>query len=29
MEDWLEDHIEPITQTYLLREETPGATAKH
>jgi ferritin-like metal-binding protein YciE len=29
MADWLEDNLEPITQTYLQREEIPGATAKH
>ena len=29
MEDWLEEQIEPITQAYLRREETPGVTAKH
>jgi ferritin-like metal-binding protein YciE len=26
---WLEENIEPLTQTYLRREETPGVTAKH
>jgi ferritin-like metal-binding protein YciE len=29
MAQWLDENIEPLTQTYLLREETPGATAKH
>jgi ferritin-like metal-binding protein YciE len=29
MADWLEENIEPVTQTYLRREETPGVTAKH
>lgn len=29
MADWLEDNIEPVTVTYLRREEAPGATAKH
>jgi ferritin-like metal-binding protein YciE len=29
MAKWLEENIEPLTQTYLRREETPGVTAKH
>jgi ferritin-like metal-binding protein YciE len=29
MADWLEEHIDGLTQQYLMREETPGATAKH
>lgn len=29
MADWIEDNLEPITQTYLQREQAPGVTAKH
>jgi ferritin-like metal-binding protein YciE len=29
MADWLEDHVASLTQQYLRREATPGATAKH
>jgi ferritin-like metal-binding protein YciE len=29
MADWLGEHIGPITQQYLQREETPNVTAKH
>ena len=28
MEQWLKDNIEEVTQTFLRRDETPGATAK-
>jgi ferritin-like metal-binding protein YciE len=29
MADWLEKNIPTLTQQYLMRQETPGATAKH
>jgi ferritin-like metal-binding protein YciE len=29
MEDWLKQNLPTLTQHYLRREETPGATAKH
>lgn len=29
MAKWLEAHLDPVTQQYLGREETPKATAKH
>jgi ferritin-like metal-binding protein YciE len=29
MAEWLEQNIDSVTQRYLAREETPGATAKH
>jgi ferritin-like metal-binding protein YciE len=29
MADWLEQSLPSVTQQYLRREETPGATAKH
>jgi ferritin-like metal-binding protein YciE len=28
MASWLEQHLAPVTRQFLLREETPGATAK-
>ena len=28
MADWLENNIPALTQQYLMRDETPGATAK-
>ena len=29
MADWLEQNLPMLTENYLMREETPGATAKH
>ncbi|MFC7398292.1 ferritin-like domain-containing protein [Chelatococcus sp. GCM10030263] len=29
MADWLEQNLPNLTKAYLMREETPGATAKH
>ena len=29
MADWLEQNLPTLTKNYLMREETPGATAKH
>jgi ferritin-like metal-binding protein YciE len=29
MADWLEQNLPTLTENYLMREETPGATAKH
>jgi ferritin-like metal-binding protein YciE len=29
MADWLEQNLPNLTKNYLMREETPGATAKH
>ena len=29
MEDWLKQNVATLTQQYLRREQTPGATAKH